>query len=85
MQISDKADQAAKELILLIGSNIRTIRKQKGITQEQLSEVADINEKFLSSVENGKETNLSVGYIMSIAIALDVTFEDLISTDPKGV
>jgi transcriptional regulator with XRE-family HTH domain len=58
--------------VSLIGANIREHRKNLGMTQERLAELADINEKYLSSVENGNEANLSIGYIVSVAVAMQL-------------
>ena len=38
---------------LVIGRVIKKYRKTKKVTQEQLSEVANISEKHLSKIENG--------------------------------
>ncbi|WP_315982997.1 helix-turn-helix domain-containing protein [Aliamphritea spongicola] len=57
-----------------IGALIKQARKTKGISQERLAEAADISEKYLSSVENSKEPNLSIGYVVAIALALKVPF-----------
>lgn len=78
MKKNDKQAEV-KRLMILISANIRECRKQAGMTQEKLAELAEINEKYLSAIENGKEKNLSIGYIVSIAQALRVSFYDLVS------
>lgn len=65
-------DEETKRVVSLIGANIREHRKKLGMTQERLAELADINEKYLSSIENGNEANLSIGYIVSVAIAMEL-------------
>jgi len=77
MKKNDKQAEI-KRLMTLVGVNIRECRKQAGVTQEKLAELAEINEKYLSAIENGKEKNLSIGYIVSIAHALGVSFADLV-------
>jgi transcriptional regulator with XRE-family HTH domain len=79
MKVDTQLDTATQKLIVQIGQNIRAARKHMNMTQEQLAEAADISEKFLSSVENGREKNLSVRYLMSISIALGVPFEEIVS------
>ena len=74
-------DQEIKKLVSLIGSNISRRRKELGMTQERLAELADINEKYLSSIENGREANLSIGYLVRISSAMDISFLELI---PEG-
>ena len=79
MKVDTQLDTATQKLIVQIGLNIRAARKGRDMTQEQLAEAADISEKFLSAVENGREKNLSVRYLMSISIALNVSFEEIVS------
>lgn len=78
MRKDEKAQKETQKLMKAIGKNIKVRRSELGMTQEKLSELADINEKFLSSIENGKEGNISVGYLVSIAIGLDTTITSLI-------
>lgn len=80
MKADTQLDAVTQKLIVQIGLNIRTARKRMNMTQEQLAEAADISEKFLSAVENGREKNLSVRYLMSISIALGVPFGEIVST-----
>ena len=39
------------EVYKSIGMNLRQIRTQKGISQEKLSEILDVNSKFIGHVE----------------------------------
>ena len=38
------------------GEAIRTLRKQQGLTQQQLSAVVNTSQRFISALENGKPT-----------------------------
>lgn len=51
--------------------NLRFLRKQRGLTQVQLSEKAGIDQGFLSKLENG-ETNITLDKIKDLAAALNV-------------
>lgn len=42
--------------IVLIGKRIREYREAKKLTQAALAELADISERTLSDIENGKVT-----------------------------
>lgn len=42
-----------------IGSHIKALRTEKGLTQEKLSYESDIDKTYISEVENGKR-NISV-------------------------
>ncbi len=44
------------ELAQVVGENIARRRKLKGLTQEQLAELLDINQESLSRMENGTIT-----------------------------
>ncbi|MBW2545528.1 MAG: helix-turn-helix transcriptional regulator [Deltaproteobacteria bacterium] len=55
----------------LVGIRIGEIRNKKGITQEDLSCKIDINSKYLSSIERGKE-NPTLNTLIRIAESLEV-------------
>ena len=84
MNQKEKVDQETKRLVALVGSNIRSYRKAKGLTQEKLAELADINEKYLSSIENGNEANLSIGYLVAVATAMELSPFALMSIHEKN-
>ncbi|MBE1446137.1 helix-turn-helix domain-containing protein [Paenibacillus sp. OAS669] len=60
----------------LIGERIRYIRKLKGLTQEELSEKAQIRYTYLSDVERG-DRNASLDSLEKIIRALDIQTSDL--------
>jgi transcriptional regulator with XRE-family HTH domain len=55
----------------LVGTNIRRLRLDQGLSQEQLAGKAGINRAYLSTVENGKR-NVSIDNIIALANALVV-------------
>ena len=55
----------------LIGARIRSLREAKGMTQERLAEVMDINAKYLSNIERGKE-NPTLDMLIKFVDALGV-------------
>lgn len=60
-----------------IGARIRAIRKQRGMTQEQLAEAAGIGSTHVSHVENGT-TKLSVQTLIAIINALGCSADELL-------
>ncbi|MGN8133528.1 helix-turn-helix domain-containing protein [Paraburkholderia sp. 22099] len=62
----------------LFATNMRRIRKQKGLTQERVAEAAGLHPNYVSSVERA-ERNISICNIERIAIALDVTMAELVT------
>lgn len=49
----------------IIGRNVKNIRKELDLTQEDFAEKLDINAQFLSQVENGK-TGISIDNAINI-------------------
>lgn len=58
-----------------IGSRIKELRKEKGISQEKLAFSANLDRTYVASVESGKR-NPSVKSLEKILVALDVSFEE---------
>lgn len=56
-----------------IGSRLATIRKEKGLTQEQLSDKIHISSTHISTVENGGSYSLDV--LLSICDGLDTRLD----------
>lgn len=69
----------------MIGRQVQRLRKQRGLTLQQLGEAAGLSAAFLSQVER-EVSSLSVSSLASIAKALDVSpsfFFD--KPEPNGV
>lgn len=66
---------------LLFASNMKRIRLEKKLTQENVAEGAGLHPNYISSVERG-ERNLSIANIERIACALGVGMPELL-TEPK--
>ena len=61
----------------LIGKNIARRRKELHLTQEKLSEMADISNTFMSNIECGRSIP-STEVIMRLAFALDTTPDEFL-------
>ncbi|RQW84529.1 MAG: XRE family transcriptional regulator [Geobacter sp.] len=55
----------------LLGARIREIRKARGLTQEQLAEMIDVEQKHVSRIESGKNYP-SIDLLEKMAAALKV-------------
>lgn len=53
------------------GSAIRKLRMQKGLSQEQLSELCNLHRTYVGGIERG-ERNVSLINILQIAKALEI-------------
>lgn len=58
-----------KKFLRCLGQIIRDARKQKGMTQEALSEIAGVSAKYLSEVEQG-QSNVTVLLLRRVSRAL---------------
>ena len=61
----------------LVGQNVRRIRLEKGITQEQFSSVSGFSQQYLSGLENGNR-NPTIVTVYELAKALGVSHLDLV-------
>ena len=64
------------DLKKMIGARIQEIRNKKRLTQEQLSERMDINLKYLSGIERGKE-NPTLNILIKLAQSLEIDLVEI--------
>ena len=64
----------------LVGRNTQRIRKQQGLTQEQLSERCGLSQQYISGLERGRR-NPTVVTVFEIASALGVSHIALLEPD----
>lgn len=64
----------------LVGRNFARIRKEKGLTQEQLEERSGFSQQYLSGLERGLR-NPTVVSLYQIAQALGVSHVELVKPD----
>lgn len=58
------------------GEKVKSLRTEKGWSQEKLALNADLDRTYIPSIEAGKR-NVSITVIEKIAIALDINIVDL--------
>jgi transcriptional regulator with XRE-family HTH domain len=74
-----KARQPAKHLALkALGSRVRALRVDQGLSQEALADKARIGRSYMSGIERGVR-NCSTLHLVRLARALDVSVGDLFS------
>jgi transcriptional regulator with XRE-family HTH domain len=61
----------------LVGENVRRIRQDRGLTQEQFSELSGFSQQYLSGLERGRR-NPTVVTLFELATALKATPIDLL-------
>lgn len=65
-------------LLLALGEAIRRIRLEKGISQEKLALLAEVDRSYVGRVERG-DNNVAVLTLARLAKALEVSMRDLMS------
>jgi transcriptional regulator with XRE-family HTH domain len=65
-----------KAFLIAFGKNLRRLRKEKGFTQEELANEADIEISQISRIERGV-INTSVFNVYSITHILEISPSDL--------
>ncbi len=60
-----------------VGFKIRTIRQERGISQEKLAALADLHRAYVGQIERG-EKNIGLKNLEKIAKALKVKTKDLL-------
>lgn len=61
---------------VLVGERIRKLRKERGWSQEELGEKADLHHTYVGAVERG-EKNASIDTLEKIATAFNIEILDL--------
>lgn len=74
----DEKNQSAGEARQRIARNVRRLRRERGLSQEEMAELADFHRTYVSQLERCV-TNISVDGLERLAIALGVDVLDLLS------
>ena len=60
------------DIKILVGKRIRELRNQRGISQEELADLASLDRTYITSIERGKR-NISIVNLEKLANALEVS------------
>jgi transcriptional regulator with XRE-family HTH domain len=61
----------------LVGRNVKRVRLEKGLTQEQLAELSGFSQQYLSGLEQGRR-NPTIVSLYELATALGVSHMELV-------
>ena len=67
-----------------LGSRIKALRRQRGLSQEQLASKADITAQYVSNIERGRE-NPTLDLLLRLAAALRVSPVDVFDFDAQAL
>lgn len=62
-----------------VGKRIKELRNKKGLSQEQLALVSELDRTYINSVENGRR-NISILTLKKITDSLEVTLTDFFNS-----
>lgn len=68
------------KILLLFGEHVKKLRQKKGLSQEQLGLLAELDRTYISGIERGKR-NVSLINIIKLASGLDIPAPRVISFD----
>lgn len=80
--MSIRFKMAKKKILIAFGNKVRELRKEKGLSQEELSFKADLHRTYIGMIERA-EKNITLVNIEKIAKALGVTLKDLLDDSKK--
>lgn len=61
----------------LVSKNIKKVRKEKGLTQEQLARKMEYSTQFISNIESKNHQTFSLGTLWRLALVLDIDIAEL--------
>ena len=62
--------------LVAFGKRVRELRKQKGLSQEALADLAGLDRSYMGHIERGNQ-NISLTKIYQLAEALDISVSNL--------
>jgi transcriptional regulator with XRE-family HTH domain len=68
--------QSKTDVLIKFGERVRDLRKERGLSQEQLAFKADLHRTYIGMIERA-EKNITLINIEKIAIALEVSVTEL--------
>ena len=70
------SERAAKHVRKFLGQRVRTLRKQRGLSQERLGDRSGLSGKFIGEVERG-EKSISIDSLYRVSVALEIPLREL--------
>lgn len=68
---------ARHPVLIALGAAIRRARRERGISQENLALLSDIDRSYMGSIERGDQ-NIGAMHLWRIACSLDMTITELV-------
>ena len=75
------SDRAVPHVRKFLGQRLRELRKQRGLSQEQLGDRSSLSGKFIGEVERG-DKSISIDSLYRVSVALEVPLRHLTAVRP---
>jgi len=72
-----KATRTGESARLIFAENMRKLRRERGLSQEDLAELSNLHRTYIGSVERG-ERNISIDNLERLANAFGVRLKDML-------
>jgi transcriptional regulator with XRE-family HTH domain len=72
-----------KELLIRFGLNLKRLREQQGLSQEELYYRANLSKNQIGNIEKG-EVNTTISTVFVIAKALQIDMKELFQFEPNS-
>jgi transcriptional regulator with XRE-family HTH domain len=76
--------KSKNKLLITFGEKVREIRKEKGLSQEELAHKADLHRTYIGMIERA-EKNITLINIEKIANALNIDIKELLAINDKNI
>lgn len=76
--------KSKNKLLTTFGEKVREIRKEKGLSQEELAHKADLHRTYIGMIERA-EKNITLINIEKIANALNIDIKELLAINDKNI
>lgn len=67
----------------IVGNNVRKERQKRGLSQEELAELADLHRTYIGMIERA-EKNVTISSLEKVASALNIDIRELFAP-PDGI
>ena len=86
LKIAQRMKPKPEEFYAFLGARVRTLRQQRGLTQEQLGSrlTPTVTRASVANIESGKQRVLA-HTLVQLSVALDVSLDDLTRIEPNAV
>lgn len=74
------ANNTTQKTRKIFARNLKEVRVEQGLSQEELADIAGLHRTYVGSVERG-ERNISIDNMERLAGALQINIQDLLSND----